>query len=279
MTNGWDADRYQRQFGYVSTMAGDLVELLDPRAGETILDLGCGTGELAARIAATGARVWALDADPAMVAAARERLGPERVLLADGHRFTLPEPVDAVFSNAALHWMPRPDEVIARVWAALAPGGRFVAELGGAGNIEAILEALGAAMAEAGLPAPAMPWYFPTPGQYATLLEAAGFQVARMEHFARPTPLEGGDRALADWLAMFGRSLTAAVPPDLLAPVVARTAELAAPRLRRDGRWVADYWRLRFLALAGPDPAGMVPPANPPGAAKLQRQMSGQREP
>jgi trans-aconitate methyltransferase len=265
MAAGWDADRYQRQFGFVSAMASDLVELLDPRAGETILDLGCGTGELAAGIAASGARVWALDADPAMVAAARERLGPERVLLADGHNFTLPEPVDAVFSNAALHWMPRPGAVVARVRAALAPGGRFVAELGGAGNIDAILEALGAAMAESGLPAPATPWYFPTSGQYTTLLEAGGFRVARMEHFARPTPLAGGDHALADWLAMFGRSLTAAVPPDLKTRVVERTAELAAPRLRRDGRWVADYWRLRFVALTG--------------AAKLQRQMSGQREP
>jgi trans-aconitate methyltransferase len=261
MDDGWDADRYQRQFGFVSAMASDLVELLDPRTGETILDLGCGTGELAAGIAASGARVWALDADPAMVAAARERLGPERVLLADGHNFTLPEPVDAVFSNAALHWMPRPGEVVARVRAALVPGGRFVAELGGAGNIDAILEALGAAMAESGLPAPATPWYFPTSGQYTTLLEAGGFQVARMEHFARPTPLQGGDRALADWLAMFGRSLTAEIPADLRAQVVARTAELAAPRLRRDGRWVADYWRLRFVAMAG--------------AAKLQRQMNG----
>jgi trans-aconitate methyltransferase len=274
MTNGWDADRYQRQFGFVSAMAGDLVELLDPRPGETVLDLGCGTGELAAEIQGRGARVWALDADPAMVAAARERLGADRVLLADGHTFTLPEPVDAVFSNAALHWMPRPAEVIARVRAALRPGGRFVAELGGAGNIDAILEAFGAATAEAGLPWPPNPWYFPTPGRYATLLEAGGFRVARMEHFPRPTPLEGGDHALADWLAMFGRSLTAAVPEDLLSQVVARTAELAGPRLRRDGRWVADYWRLRFVAIGGPG-AGAGSPAGAPEAAKLQRQMNG----
>jgi len=274
MTDGWDADRYQRQFGFVSAMAGDLVELLDPGPGETVLDLGCGTGELAARIAATGARVWALDADPAMVAAARQRLGADRVLLADGHHFRLPEPVDAVFSNAALHWMPRPGQVIARVRAALRPGGRFVAELGGAGNIDAIRAAFGAATAEAGLPPPPNPWSFPTPGRYATLLEAGGFRVARMEHLPRPTPLEGGDHALADWLAMFGRSLTAAVPPDLLARVVARTAELAAPRLRTGGRWVADYWRLRFVALAGPGP-GTPTPAGAPEAAKLQRQMNG----
>ena len=269
MTAGWDADRYQRQFGYVSAMAGDLVELLDPRPGETVLDLGCGTGELAAQIQARGARVLALDSDPAMVAAARRRLGTDRVLLADGHAFTLAEPVDAVFSNAALHWMPRPAEVIARVGAALSPGGRFVAELGGAGNIEVILDALGTAMAEAGLPEPVCPWYFPTLGQYASLLEAGGFQVASMEHFPRPTPLAGGDDGLADWLAMFGGALTATVPPDLLAEVVDRLGELAAPRLRRPEGWVADYWRLRFVAVAG---------AGTPRPAKLHRQMAGDRD-
>src|SRR5918994_2305565 len=243
MTGGWDADRYQRQFGFVSGMAGDLVELLGPWTGEVVLDLGCGTGELAASIAAAGARVWALDSDPAMVAAARGRLGDDRVLLADGHAFALPEPVDAVFSNAALHWMPRPAEVIGRVRAALRPGGRFVAELGGAGNIEAILEALGTAMAEAGVPAPECPWYFPTPGQYATLLEAGGFRVARMEHFPRPTPPAGRSQGLADRVRMFGGQLTAAVPADRLGPVVAPAGELGAPRLYPDGPFISDYWR------------------------------------
>jgi trans-aconitate methyltransferase len=269
VTAGWDADRYQRQFGFVSGLADDLVELLGPRPGERVLDLGCGTGELAAAIAATGARVLAIDSDPAMVAAARRRLGKDLVVLADGHAFTLAEPVDAVFSNAALHWMPRPAEVIARVGAALRPGGRFVAELGGAGNIDAILDALGGAMAEAGLPAPVCPWYFPTPAQYATLLEAGGFRVAMMEHFHRPTPLAGGPGGLADWLTMFGGQLTAAVPVAALAGVVARAGELAAPRLRDGDGWVADYWRLRFVAVAG---------AGTPRPAKLHRQMAGDKD-
>jgi SAM-dependent methyltransferase len=155
--SGWDADRYQRQFGFVSAMAGGVLELLDAAPGEVVLDLGCGTGELAARIAASGARVIGLDSDPAMVAAAARRLGQANTLLADGHDFRLPEPVDAVFSNAALHWMPRPGEVVGRVRAALRPGGRFVAEMGGAGNIQAILDAVGAALAEAGRPSPPPP--------------------------------------------------------------------------------------------------------------------------
>jgi SAM-dependent methyltransferase len=269
MTDGWDAHRDQRQFGFVSAMGGDVLALLDPAPAETVLDLGRGTGELAAAIAATGARVLALDSDPAMVAAARRRLGHDRVLLADGHAFTLPEPVDAVFSNAALHWMPRPAEVTARVHAALRPGGRFVAELGGAGNIATILEALAAAMAEAGLPEPACPWYFPTPGQHTTLLEAGGFRVARIEHFPRPTPLAGGPDGLAHWFTMFGGQLTAQVPAAELPGVLARAGELAAPRLRRDGRWIADYWRLRFVAVAE---AGRASPA------KLHRQMAGDRD-
>jgi SAM-dependent methyltransferase len=184
--SGWDADRHQRQFGFVSAMAGGALELLDASPGEVVLDLGCGTGELAARIAATGARVIGLDSDPA-------------------------------------------------------------AE---------ILAAVGAALAEAGLPGPASPWYFPTPAQQAALLEGAGFRVARMEYFPRPTPLTDCPDGLADWLEMFGGSLTAEVPPALLPQVLGRVNELAAPRLRRGGGWFADYWRLRFLAIADPPATG-----------------------
>ena len=191
-----------------------------------------------------------------MVAAARDRLGDDRVLLADGHAFALPEPVDAVFSNAALHWMPRPAEVIGRVRAALRPGGRFVAELGGAGNIDAILEALGAAMAEAGLPALECPWYFPTPGQYATLLEAGGFRVARMEHFPRPTPLAGGPDGLADWLTMFGGRLTAPGPGGRAAggpgPGGRAGRAPAAPRRPLGGRLLAPALRGRRRGRGGP---------------------------
>jgi SAM-dependent methyltransferase len=206
-----------------------------------------------------------------MVAAARERLGADRVLLADGRGFALPEPVDAVFSNAALHWMDAPAQVIARVHAALRPGGRFVAELGGAGNIAAILDALGAALAEAGLPEPACPWFFPTLGEYASLLEAGGFRVARMEHFPRPTPLEGGPDGLADWMAMFGGALVKGIPAELLPRVLARMSELAAPALRDGDRFVADYWRLRFRAVAETGGGAARP-------AKLHRQTSGAGE-
>jgi trans-aconitate methyltransferase len=211
-----------------------------------------------------------------MVAAAARRLG-QPVILADGHGFDLAdippeqgrhaEPVDAVFSNAALHWMTEPTRVLASVRRALRPGGRFVAEMGGARNVRTIIDAVRTALAESGLAADmAPPWYFPTPGQYATLLEQAGFRVALMEYFPRPTPLAHCPNGAADWVDMFGGRLIASVPDDLRAAVLARVNALTEARLRRDGTWYADYWRLRFLAIAEPsDPGADDAPAAAPG--------------
>lgn len=258
MTSGrtsidWDAARYDRQFSFVSSYGEDLLDLLAPQPGERVLDLGCGTGELMARIAERGAEVVGIDGSAEMVAAARDRLPGADVRVADGHFFTLDEPVDAVFSNAALHWMTRPHEVVRSVAGALVPGGRFVAEMGGAGNVANVLDSFRTALRDEGLPDDVRsPWWFPSVGQQAAVLEAGGFRVARAEHFPRPTPLHDCPDGVADWLRMFGAPLLAAVPPDRVDGVLVRTKELARPRLFRDGVWYADYWRLRFVAVKEP---------------------------
>lgn len=246
----WDAARYDDQFGYVSAHGVDLVDWLAPVAGETVLDLGCGTGELAQRVQAHGASVIAVDSDPQMVAAASARLGSPAIL-ADGHNFQLDRLVDAVFSNAALHWMVRPAEVLRCVHRSLRPHGRFVAEMGGARNVDTIITSVRAALAERGLAdGMRVPWYFPSPAEYAGRLEAAGFRVSRMEYFPRPTPLVDCPNGIIDWVHMFGRQLVAHVPEAQLPPVLARAAELAEPQLRKPDGWYADYWRLRFVAVA-----------------------------
>jgi len=246
----WDADRYDRQFGFVSLLASGVLDLLDPQEGETIVDLGCGTGELAARIRDAGSRVIAIDSDPAMVEAAIRRLGSD-VHLADGHSFTVPEPVDAVFSNAALHWMTRPSDVLRSVRAALRTGGRFVGEMGGAHNVASIIAALRAALAERNLADRfRVPWYFPTLAEYATLLQSNGFWVARMEYFPRPTELTDCPNGLADWVRMFGGTMIDHVPAEIVPSILERVNELSATALFRDGRWYADYYRLRFVAVA-----------------------------
>jgi trans-aconitate methyltransferase len=247
---GWDAGHYDRSFTYVSRHGRDLVSLLAPVPGERVLDLGCGTGELAAELADLGIEVLGIDADASMIAQARAKYPEVAFEQADGHDVVLDEPVDAVLSNAALHWMLDPAAVIARVRAALRPGGRFVAEFGGQGNVASIRSAVREAAEGAGVDPARLrsPWFFPSPAEYATLLEAGGFRVRLMLHFDRPTPLDGGPEGLVGWLRMFGADLLTGVPTELHEQVMQDVADRCRPALFRDGRWHADYVRLRFWA-------------------------------
>lgn len=244
MTEGWDTRAYDRDFAFVSAYGAELLDWLDAQAGETILDLGCGTGELAAKMAGTGATVIGIDSDPAMIDAARQRLPDADLRVADAHDFTVERPVDAVFSNAALHWMPSSVEVLGCVSDALRDGGRFVAEMGATGNVAAVTGAVDQACREAGLPERQWPWVFPSPAQYAAMLEDAGFEIRELDFRDRPTRLAGVD-GLAGWLQMFAGGVLAEVPSDVLV----RAADIARPELWREDAWWADYRRLRFRAV------------------------------
>ncbi|HEX2282168.1 MAG TPA: methyltransferase domain-containing protein [Thermomicrobiales bacterium] len=247
----WDSTLYDESFGIITRLGAGVVELLAPQPGERIIDLGCGTGALTAQIAAAGAEVLGIDASEAMIARARELYPELRFEVAKGENFTVESPVNAVFSNAALHWMSPPEAVAASVARALVPGGRFVAEMGGSGNIATIVAAVYQALAEEGIPEERVrnPWYFPTIGEYASLLEGAGFEVRFVQLFDRPTPLDDCANGIADWLRMFGGDLLAPVPAGRRTRVQERVNDLTRPRLQREERWVADYRRLRFVAV------------------------------
>jgi SAM-dependent methyltransferase len=249
MLQTWDPQAYGREGAFVHQLAGGVVEWLAPQAGERILDLGCGDGQLTARLAATGAVMTGADASPAMVEAARAR----GIAADHAQAEQLPYPdgaFDAVFSNAALHWVRGQDAMLAQVHRVLRPGGRFVAEMGGHGNIAAIRVAFLAVLArhchseaEDGVN------YYPTPDAYRRRLERQGFTVERMEHFARPTTL--GEGGMDGWLRTFRRGVLDTLPPDLRDTVVSESCALLEPVLRdEDGNWIADYVRLRFIALA-----------------------------
>ncbi|WP_093250307.1 class I SAM-dependent methyltransferase [Rubrimonas cliftonensis] len=246
----WDAARYARDARFVSDLGAPLLASLAPAPGEHILDLGCGDGALTRRIAEAGATVVGVDASPGMVAVARAagldaRLGRGEGL---GEAIGGDGGFDAVFSNAALHWMRPPEAVAAGVAAALRPGGRFVAEFGGHGNVAALRVALIAALAaEAGVTTDLSEiWFFPTARTYGALLEAQGFRVDEIELFPRPTPVAAGVEA---WFATLAAPALALAPPERRAAVAARAAALSAPALRDDaGRWTVDYVRLRLRA-------------------------------
>lgn len=222
-----------------------LVEILKPQPCERILDLGCGDGRLTKAVAEFGCRVIGVDSSPELIEAARGRGLAAAVM--DGHALAFDSAFDAVLSNAALHWMKGPDAVIAGVWRALKPGGRFVAELGGEGNVRTVVVALYRALRRRGVsPAPLNPWYFPGASEYRARLEARGFRVRHIGLRPRPTPLHGD---VTGWLDTFAQSFTMALPQSERSGFIAEVRRELALKLRdAEGRWVVDYVRLRLAA-------------------------------
>ena len=245
MTQQWDPEQYERDGGFVSDYGREVVGILNPQPGERILDLGCGDGRLSEFIESFGCRLVAIDSSPGQISAARDRHLDAR--LVDAGRLPFREEFDAVFSNAALHWIRPPEAVVRGVFAALRPGGRFVGELGGRGNIDSIRGALAAALPAHGLEFEDLnPWYFPGAGQYSDLLRAAGFTVDRIELFDRPTPLASG---IDTWLRTFTRGFLERIPDAEREGFLAGLAAALEPALRRHGgEWFVDYVRLRFAA-------------------------------
>jgi len=245
--NRWTSDAYRTNAAYVPALGVAVLELLNPQIGERILDIGCGEGALTQKIAAAGATVVGVDASADMVAAAAARGLDARVI--DAERLPFAQEFDAVFSNAALHWVRDHDAMLDGVHRALIPGGRFVAEFGGHGNIAAIQVAIRSVLAHRG-------WktnvhrYYATPAEYTTRLEAHGFGVRSIELIQRPTPLPTGMRG---WLETFERATLDGLAPDQRESFLQEVEDLLREEVCDSyGNWTAHYVRLRFLATAIP---------------------------
>ena len=259
----WDPERYEGGHEFVYEYGRDVLDLLEPQPGERILDLGCGTGHLTNEIAAavgTEGTVVGIDSSEAMIDEARAAYPAVDFAVADGTAFSIEsladdasigaEPFDAVFSNAALHWITDQAAVTDRVREALRPGGRYVAELGGRNNVDAIVSTLlDAIRARGANPEPS--WYFPSIGEHTSLLEEHGFEPRFARLFDRPTPLDDGEAGLRNWIATFGDALLAPLDEAERAAAVATVEEDLRPTLYdpQSETWTADYRRLRFVAV------------------------------
>lgn len=245
-TQSWSAERYARTARFVSDLGMPVVELLAPVAGERILDLGCGDGALTEKLAALSAQVVGVDSSADFVAAAKARGLDARLMNAEA--LDLAETFDAVFSNAALHWMRDQDAVMRGVYSVLRPGGRFVVEMGGRGNVQTIAAELMAALRRRAIePGPLVPWVFPSVEEQTARLERFGFDVRSIALIPRPTTLPG---PLADWLDNFAEAFLKAVPSGERDALKREVSDALASRLKDgEGRWVADYVRLRFAAV------------------------------
>jgi trans-aconitate methyltransferase len=247
----WDPRRYQDQHSFVWQYGASLIELLQPRAGERILDIGCGTGQLTAEIARSGAQVVGLDNSLEMLDEARRNFPDIVFEQADAASFRFAQPFDAVFSNAALHWVKDHAAAAASIAGALRPGGRFVAECGGKGCIASVMDAMRAVIGQRA--DELSPWNFPSIGEFAPLLERHGLEIGQAFLFDRPTPLEG-ENGLEHWLRMFCRAYFRGLSAEETAQRIATLTARLRPTLYRDGVWTLDYRRLRIVA-SKPAPA------------------------
>lgn len=245
----WNASLYDKKHSFVSHYGEGLVSVLNPQKGEHILDLGCGTGDLAYEIAKSGASVTGIDAAESMIEVAKEKFPQLDFSVADARSFSFDKQFDAVFSNAAIHWMKNHQEVVQNCYDALLPAGRFVAELGGANNVQSIVNAIKEASERLSIfyDASLFPWTFPTKEEMKEHLTNAGFHDIRLTHYERSTPLAGDD-GLRNWLEMFSKTMFKALSSSEKSALYDECERILRPRLYQDNQWIADYWRLRFIA-------------------------------
>lgn len=244
----WNATFYDQKHSYVFEYGRRLLSLLQPQAGETILDLGCGTGHLTNTIAESGATVIGIDNSPEMIALAQSTYPHVQFQLGDASAFTFSSPFDAIFSNATLHWVREAGKAVQCMARAIKPNGRLILEFGGKGNVAIIVDAVQQTIRESLNLEVDSAWYFPSIGEYSSLLEQYGFEVQSALLFDRPTQLEG-DQGVKNWVRMFGGNLLSHIPAELQERALDRVEEITRDRLFREGRWFADYRRLRITAV------------------------------
>jgi len=250
MTNQWNAAEYDAKHAFVYEKAKGLVELLAPKAGERILDLGCGTGVLTTEIAGRGAEILGVDRSEEMIVQARKKFPALPFETLDARELRFEAEFDAVFSNAVLHWIPEAEQVIAGVARALKPGGRFVAEFGGKGNIQRLVAGFHGAFSALGMRPPdeVGPWFYPSVAEYAGLLERHGLEVREASLFDRPTVLEEDERGLENWIRVFRQTFLEKMGEENAQRWIREVERQCRAELFKDGSWELDYRRLRIAA-------------------------------
>lgn len=246
-TDNWNATLYDNSHAFISKFGAEVIDVLAPKQGEEILDIGCGTGDLAHSLTELGATVTGIDQSENMIKQAQEKYPAISFQVANANELSFNQQFDAVFSNAALHWIKTPKDVIRSVYQALKFDGRFVAEFGGFDNIAPILNAI-LRQAEAHgehITNENIPWYFPSIGEYTSLLEEGGFLVTYALLFDRPTLLEGED-GLRKWLEMFAGDFFKGIESEKQVQIISAVEAELKPALFDGTNWIAPYKRIRI---------------------------------
>jgi ubiquinone/menaquinone biosynthesis C-methylase UbiE len=248
--DSWNPDLYDIKHSFVSKYGDNLVELLAPKEGEKILDLGCGTGDLAKKLYDYKVDVVGVDKSKNMVMQAMSKYPYIEFMVQDATELVYKNVFDAVFSNATLHWVKPPKQALGCIYKSLKQGGRFIAEFGGKGNVQIITDEIITQIKEAGFEykEEQFPWYYPSIGEYSSLMEEMGFKVTFAQHYDRPTPLDG-ENGLRNWIEMFGSDMFKGIIEDRKDYIITKVEKNLKEILYKDGNWKADYKRIRLIGL------------------------------
>lgn len=246
----WNAKLYDGSHAFVSKFGSDLIELLAPQKGESILDIGCGTGDLANELHRYGVKVIGIDQSTNMVNEACKKYPHIKFIVEDVLKMPFTNEFDAVFSNATLHWVKEPFQALSRIYNSLKRGGRFVAEFGGKGNVHTITNEIiyHLGIFDIEYSDSQFPWYFPSIGEYTTLMEKVGFRVTFAEHFDRPTILEGED-GIRNWIEMFAKSMFDDQIEEKIEQIITKIEDRLRDKLYIENRWITDYKRIRIIGI------------------------------
>lgn len=246
----WKVNLYNKKHAFVYEYGQGLVELLDPKSHEVILDLGCGSGQLTNEISKSGAIVIGMDSSVEMVEEAKSRYSELEFQVKDAANFEFTKPFDAIFSNAVLHWVKDCENSILCMYNSLKVGGRIVLEFGGKGNVKTIINSTKENLKRRGYlnNAGIENWYFPSISEYTTLLENQGFEVELAQLYDRPTELSDDKKGIMDWIEMFGASYFNGIPKDIQRNILENIQNDVRDKCFKDGKWYADYKRIRITA-------------------------------
>lgn len=247
----WNVNLYNDKHGFVHQYGEQLIGILDPKPGELILDLGCGSGQLSRKIADSGAIVIGLDSSEEMIKSARQLFPEIGFHQMDAADFKFQKPFDAIFSNAALHWVKNQENAATCMFNSLKKKGRLVVEFGGKGNVETIISALRKALINSGYEENSKlnRWYFPSISEYTQLLENKGFEVVFAHLYDRPTLLDSPDAGIKDWIEMFGKYFFKGVSDSDKQRILNQVQNDVMDTCFREGKWYADYRRIRIHAI------------------------------
>ncbi len=246
----WDAKLYNEKHSFVYDYGESLVDLLNPNSDELILDLGCGSGQLTSKISEKAMAVIGMDKSPEMIEVARLNFPSLNFQIGDASKFHFDIKLDSIFSNATLHWVTNHKEAIESMYNNLIEGGKIVLEFGGKGNVKTIVEQLRTSLAKRGYSdqSKLKIWYFPSIGEYTTELDLAGFNVTFAQLYERPTELADEETGIKDWLSMFGNAFFHGVEKSDIEDIKSEIQQILRPQLFRNGKWYADYKRIRIIA-------------------------------